>query len=186
MKFNVGDRVEIREDLVVGEIYDNYKFTKPMSIYKGYVYTIGDISPYEDCYFLENIPEKFAWTDSMLKLSEEDVHADKELLEKALTILGMTKEELIKEGPFKIIAALVKEIGAEYNKLCESCVKVEEDIPTEDVVTPEIDCVIENNKCTFCDSCEVKDFMIKHNLESYSCTMVFTLLYLFKNNKLNI
>ena len=186
MKFNVGDRVEIREDLVVGEMYDNYKFTKPMSIYKGYIYTIGDISPYEDSYFLEDIPEKFAWTDSMLKLYGEDEPTNKELLEKALTILGMTKEELIKEGPFKIIAALVKEIGAEYNELCESCVKVEEDIPTEDVVTPEIDCVIENNKCTFCDSCEVKDFMIKHNLESYSCTMVFTLLYLFKNTKLNI
>ena len=122
----------------------------------------------------------------MLKLSEEDVHADKELLEKALTILGMTKEELIKEGPFKIIAVLVREIGAEYNKLCESCIKVEEDTPIEDVVTPKIDCVIENNKCTLCASCEVKDFMIKHNLESYSCTMVFTLLYLFKNNKLNI
>ena len=186
MKYNIGDKVEVREDLVVGEMYDNYKFTSPMQIYKGYVYTIKGYTPYGDAYFLEEIDGNFSWSDSMLRLSEEDIRTNKELLEKALTILGMTKEELIKEGPFKIIVALVKEISTEYNILCESCIKVEEDTPTEDVITPEIDCVIENNKCTFCDNCEVKDFMIKHNLESYSCTMVFTLLYLFKNNKLNI
>ena len=43
----------------------------------------------------------------MLKLvEEEDERTNKELLEQALIILGMTKEELIEEGPYKILQHL--------------------------------------------------------------------------------
>ena len=50
MRYNIGDKVKVREDLIVGEMYDSVKFSKPMQVYKGYTYTIKEISPYGDSY----------------------------------------------------------------------------------------------------------------------------------------
>lgn len=69
MKYKVGDKVKVREDLVVGNFYkmdnsDSFSiFVLYMERYKGNITTIKNV--YDTYYILEN--NKWNWTDEMLE-----------------------------------------------------------------------------------------------------------------------
>ena len=63
MKFKVGDKVRVREDLEVGERYD-YLVTPGMVKYRGEVIEIGD--KYSS-YYIQKGSAPYAWTDEMLE-----------------------------------------------------------------------------------------------------------------------
>lgn len=68
MKFKVGDKVRVREDLVVNKRYDGYLFSKFMEGYKGKIFTIKDVD--DDSYELREA--NYWWTDEMLEEAKED------------------------------------------------------------------------------------------------------------------
>ncbi|MBY6842652.1 hypothetical protein [Clostridium botulinum] len=63
MKFKVGDRVRVRTDLEVGEIYGEYDFTDEMEKFKGKIITIKEC--YSDFYTIEG--DYHDWSDEMLE-----------------------------------------------------------------------------------------------------------------------
>lgn len=69
MKYKVGDKVRIRSDLKVGEIYgdnyDNYYFIENMEQFKGGVVTIAYVN--ETCYYIKEDSIKLYWTDEMIE-----------------------------------------------------------------------------------------------------------------------
>lgn len=67
MKYKVGDRVKIREDLVVGNAYGAEVFVKDMRHYKGNMATITTICG--DAYRI-NIDKCWNWTDEMFEENE--------------------------------------------------------------------------------------------------------------------
>lgn len=64
MKFSVGDKVRVREDLLEGEYYGDYMFTHDMKEYKGYIFEISKVLSHE--YLLKDMPS-FLWTNEMLE-----------------------------------------------------------------------------------------------------------------------
>ena len=74
MKFKVGDKVRVREDLVIGSCYGKERFVDGMKEYKGQIFTIK--KNYGGFYIFEK--NLFNWTDEML----EKVKKEKETQEK--------------------------------------------------------------------------------------------------------
>lgn len=74
MKFKIGDKVRVREDLVIGNCYGKERFVDGMKEYKGQIFTIKEI--YRGVYIFEK--NLFNWTDEML----EKVKKEKETQEK--------------------------------------------------------------------------------------------------------
>jgi hypothetical protein len=68
MKYKVGDKVKIREDLIVDNDYGSDGFTEEMERYKGKTATITDV--YWDKYEIDIDDGNWCWTDEML---EDDV-----------------------------------------------------------------------------------------------------------------
>ena len=69
MKFKVGDKVRIREDLEVGKAYNDLEFEKYMQQYKGRTTVITEV--WCDCYSLSEDNGEYGWTDEMLEPVEE-------------------------------------------------------------------------------------------------------------------
>ena len=69
MKFKVGDKVRVREDLVVGNFYDVGSFVDSMQYCKGEVFEITDVAG--RTYILGGI--WFRWTDEMLEEVKKEV-----------------------------------------------------------------------------------------------------------------
>ena len=68
MKYKVGDKVRVKEDLIIGYDYGNgYYFIDPMEHYKGEIFKITQVR--DDCYHLEN--SIFNYTDAMLEPVED-------------------------------------------------------------------------------------------------------------------
>jgi hypothetical protein len=65
MKYKVGDKVKIREDLIVDNDYGSDGFTEEMEQYKGKTATITDI--YWDKYDIDIDDGDWSWTDEMLE-----------------------------------------------------------------------------------------------------------------------
>ena len=63
MKFKVGDKVRVREDLENDKIYGNYEFIKEMAHLKGEIVTIEEIL--KSCYRIKE--DYYMWTDEMLE-----------------------------------------------------------------------------------------------------------------------
>lgn len=81
MKYKVGDKVKVREDLEIGKTYGKLTFSVQMREYKGQIVTIETAD--DDGYQIEEDELNWYWTDEML----EDV-----------------KEELLKEADYGIEA----------------------------------------------------------------------------------
>lgn len=78
MKYKVGDKVKIREDLIVGNEYGADDFAEEMELYKGGIATITDI--YNNKYFIDVDDGEWYWTDEMFEddaaiKSEDDIKA---------------------------------------------------------------------------------------------------------------
>lgn len=77
MKFKVGDKVKIKDDLKIG-IYDNIKFESKMEKYKGNILTVKELIQLENnnynYYILDNCKDYddkyFIFSDSMLEFEE--------------------------------------------------------------------------------------------------------------------
>lgn len=63
MKFKVGDKVRVREDLENDKMYGNYEFIKAMAYLKGEIITIKEIL--KSGYRIEE--DYYMWTDEMLE-----------------------------------------------------------------------------------------------------------------------
>ena len=50
MKFKVGDKVRVREDLKVGKRYDDWSFVEQMKEYKGRIVTIAKTNDFDYSY----------------------------------------------------------------------------------------------------------------------------------------
>lgn len=72
MKYNVGDKVRVREDLVVNLDYGNDTFTVDMKKYSGKTMIVDEITS-KNKYKLKGDVGRYNWTDEML----EDVDMDK-------------------------------------------------------------------------------------------------------------
>lgn len=71
MKYKVGDKVKVREDLKDGKDYGNVWIAKEMTNYRGKVVTIKDIK--RDCYTIEEDLKNYFWTDEMLEDVKEEL-----------------------------------------------------------------------------------------------------------------
>ena len=95
MKYKIGDRVKIREDLIVNEYYGKIDFIKDMKKYLGEESVICAIdykNGREFGYLLKDC-DLYTWTDEMLEpIVEYD--EEKTSLKKALELLDMTEEEM--------------------------------------------------------------------------------------------
>ena len=63
MKYKVGDKVRVREDLVVNQWYGDDIFTSEMASFKGQIVTIKKIR--ENKYVIEEDHEDWHWTEEM-------------------------------------------------------------------------------------------------------------------------
>ena len=81
-KYKVGDKVKIREDLIVDNVYGSDSFAEEMAQYKGKTATITDV--YCDKYEIDLDDGDWCWTDEMFEdgvivesesESEDDVKA---------------------------------------------------------------------------------------------------------------
>ena len=70
MKFKVGDKVRVREDLKVGEKYSGEKFTRPMCGFRGKIVEIDDVWDFGG-YDLKEDDENWLFTDEMLEPIED-------------------------------------------------------------------------------------------------------------------
>lgn len=96
MKFKVGDKVRVREDLVIGNCYGKERFVDGMKEYKGQIFTIK--KNYGGVYIFEK--NLFNWTDEML----EKVKKKKETQEKTFReVIADIKEGEIWESRSKYI-----------------------------------------------------------------------------------
>lgn len=83
MKFKVGDKVRVREDLEINKMYGTYELIKEMAHLKGEIVTIKEVL--KSGYRIEE--EYYMWTDEML----EEVKAE------------------VKEKTFREVIATIKE-----------------------------------------------------------------------------
>lgn len=106
MKYKVGDKVKVREDLEYNVFYGGTRVNEDMIMHKGKILTIRAI----DCkqYLMEE--DNWCWTDEML----EDVEEKK--------TVGEILDNLM-ENP----ALVIKELS----KALEDCKKVNEDLETK-------------------------------------------------------
>lgn len=107
MKYKVGDKVKVREDLKPNEYYDGIRFDGNMQKMKGKTVTIEKVFS-DKSYWIEECG--FLWTDEML----EDVEEKK--------TVGEILDNLM-ENP----ALVIKELS----KALEDCKKVNEDLETK-------------------------------------------------------
>ena len=75
MKYKVGDKVRIREDLVVGGNYDGSVVVDDMTDMGGNVVTIGRVGKVHG-YYIEEDPDDYCWTDEMFEPVEEELTAE--------------------------------------------------------------------------------------------------------------
>ena len=71
MKFKVGDKVRVREDLEVDEDYGSFSFVKTMEERLGKVVTIFGINPHAEAYDIAEDGAEAYWTDEMLEPVED-------------------------------------------------------------------------------------------------------------------
>ena len=65
MKYKVGDKVKVREDLEIGKVYCGQTFVVQMKQYKGQIVTIKVVN--NDGYYIEEDGQDWYWTDEMLE-----------------------------------------------------------------------------------------------------------------------
>lgn len=74
MKYKVGDKVRIREDLVTGGNYGGSVAVDDMTDMCGNVVTIERVGNLG--YYIEEDPDGYCWTDEMFELVEEELTAE--------------------------------------------------------------------------------------------------------------
>ena len=122
MKYNIGDRVKIKEYLEYNEKYGGVFVTDEMLEYCGKIVEIEKINnTFNDRYYILK-DCKLLWHGDMLEPIKVETKKTKEKssLEKALKLLNMTEEEVNKEYDKKDITELGVEITNKFNNYCNN------------------------------------------------------------------
>ena len=151
-KFQIGDKVKVRDDLEVRRRYGKLEFLSGMRNLEGKELTIDYIDKDGDYTFEEG---NYYCSEEML----EKVFSDGDLLEFALGKLNIAKEELREElreeyEKNKIDKQVVEHMKKRYNDLESYCSKTE------------------------CNTCDVYKFKKRNGIGAGNCILVYE--YLFK------
>ena len=135
MKYNVGDRVKIK-DLKNDEIYGGFYVADGMLTHCGEVLEIVEVNRLNDSYMLkgcghwwfnENMLEPINDSDDYISKGRDDSifktekTKEKTSLEKALELLNMTEEEMNKEYHRRKYVPLAEEIEEKSRSRCWEC-----------------------------------------------------------------
>lgn len=150
MKYNVGDRVKIKEDLEYDEIYGGVYVTDTMLKYRGEVAEIAEVNSnfndryiLKDCgiyWFHKNMLEPINDSDDYISKGRDDSifetekTKEKTSLEKALELLNMTEEEMNREYYKREYTALAEEIARKFVDKCSNCIKCDDSCNICDVL----------------------------------------------------
>ena len=135
MKYNVGDRVKIKEDLEYDEIYGGVYVTDTMLKYRGEVAEIAEVnSSFDDRYILKGCENLWFHEDMLEPINDSILETEKTSLEKALELLNMTEEEVNKEYDRRKYTALAKEIARKFVDKCSNCIKCDDSCNICDVL----------------------------------------------------
>ena len=109
MKYKVGDKVKVREDLKIGKTYNGQTFVPQMKKYKGQIVTIKIVD--NGGHYIEEDGQDWYWTDEMLEDVEEEKYNTEEMT------IGQVIDSLM-NNPDVIIKNLTK-LTEEYQKVNE-------------------------------------------------------------------
>ena len=148
MKYNVGDRVKIK-DLKDDETYGRFYVADGMLKHCGEVLEIVEVNRLNDSYMLkgcghwwfnENMLEPINDSDDYISKGRDDSifetekTKEKTSLEKALELLNMTEEEMNREYYKREYTALAKEIARKFVDKCSNCIKCDDSCNICDVL----------------------------------------------------
>ena len=139
MKYNVGDRVKIKEDLEYDEIYGGVYVTDTMLKYRGEIAEIAEVnSNFNDRYILKDCGIYWFHKDMLEPINdsilETEKTKEKTSLEKALELLNMTEEEMNREYYKREYTALAEEIARKFVDKCSNCIKCDDSCNICDVL----------------------------------------------------
>ena len=139
MKYNIGDRVKIKEDLEYDEIYGGVYVTDTMLKYRGEVAEIAEVnSNFNDRYILKDCGIYWFHKDMLEPINdsilETEKTKEKTSLEKALELLNMTEEEMNREYYKREYTALAEEIARKFVDKCSNCIKCDDSCNICDVL----------------------------------------------------
>ena len=148
MKYNVGDRVKIK-DLKDDETYGRFYVADGMLTHCGEVLEIVEVNRLNDSYMLkgcghwwfnENMLEPINDSDDYISKGRDDSifetkkTKEKTSLEKALKLLNMTEEEMNREYYKREYTALAEEIARKFVDKCSKCIKCDDSCNICDVL----------------------------------------------------
>ena len=103
MKYKVGDKVRIKNNLDVNSMYGGWMFNCLMEEYKGKLATITEAIDFKQYYHLDTDNKRFCWTDEMLEGVETEYNIQNDdititLKQSEIIISGCKKFEIAVTG----------------------------------------------------------------------------------------
>ena len=148
MKYNVGDRVKIK-DLKDDETYGRFYVADGMLTHCGEVLEIVEVNRLNDSYMLKGCGHWWFNEDMLEPINDSDDYIskgrddsifetkktkEKTSLEKALELLNMTEEEVNREYYKREYTALADEIARKFVYKCSNCIKCDDSCNICDVL----------------------------------------------------
>ena len=147
MKFNVGDRVKIK-NLKDDETYGRFYVADGMLTHCGEVLEIVEVNRLNDSYMLKGCGHWWFNEDMLEPINDSDDYIskgrddsifetktkEKTSLEKALKLLNMTEEEMNREYYKRKYTALAEEIARKFVDKCSDCIKCDDSCNICDVL----------------------------------------------------
>ena len=134
MKYNVGDRVKIKEYLEYNEKYGGVFVTDAMLKHCGEVFEIVKVNNLNNNYMLKDCGHLWFNEDMLEPIKVETETKEKTSLEKALKLLNMTEEEMNREYYKREYTALAEEIARKFVDKCSNCIKCDDSCNICDVL----------------------------------------------------
>ena len=133
MKYNVGDRVKIK-DLKDDETYGRFYVADGMLKHCEEVLEIVEVNRLNDSYMLKGCGHWWFNEDMLEPIKVETETKEKTSLEKALELLNMTEEEMNREYYKREYTALAEEIARKFVDKCSNCIKCDDSCNICDVL----------------------------------------------------
>ena len=149
MKYNVGDRVKIK-DLKDDETYGRFYVADGMLTHCGEVLEIVEVNRLNNSYMLKGCGHWWFNEDMLEPINDSDDYIskgrddsifetetktkEKTSLEKALELLNMTEEEMNKEYDRRKYVPLAEEIARKFVDKCSNCIKCDDSCNICDVL----------------------------------------------------
>ena len=147
MKYNIGDRVKIK-DLKDDETYGRFYVADGMLTHCGEVLEIVEVNRLNNSYMLKGCGHWWFNEDMLEPINDSDNYIskgrddsifetetkEKTSLEKALELLNMTEEEMNREYYKREYTALAEEIARKFVDKCSNCIKCDDSCNICDVL----------------------------------------------------